>query len=417
MRMTYRVLGAQPGMVDPATGELTAPPNGKPTTLFLLLAASIGRKISVNEIYEVVWADAVHAPLNRKNAIQGLISNLRSSGIPVETDKNRESYYLSGSVEDVDATLLAHLASSAKKNLVSGVTEDALAQADAALEQWSGPMVRSFANSSRGSVITERFQAAHDVAVLVKAEALIALGRPNEAAELVEAEIHEGDVRDPEAWTQLVRAVWENGDRDRARTIIGNAEVALRKAGVPIPESLAVVSLAVHDRALTVVSEGKRSANARAAIRELLPRDTQLQLDRIDPADVHEQLLTELLENTPCHPDFRIFFVSGVSAAGKDTIVALARDRVAHKYRFEVLRKYTTREKRTGEQEYSLSVDDSSFESLLRSGQIAFPYVKRTALYGFDALQLTDAMKRGGAPGRSLYRSRPSANRGEGNDG
>lgn len=396
MPTKYRVLGTQPGMVNGSTTTIVSPQNGKPTILFLLLATSIGRKISVTEIHEVVWAGATHSPLNPRNAIQGLISNLRSSEIPVKTDKNHDSYYLPGDTTDVDALLLAQLASSAKRELASGAAESALAQADAALQHWSGPIMRSFSESSRGTVISERFQVAHDVAVLAKAQALVALRRPQEAVDLVEGEIHQGDLRDPEAWTELIRAVWANGDRDRSRAILGNAEIALRKAGTPIPDSLVAVGQMVRDRSLAIVSDEPSEGNPRVTVRELLPHDSQLQLDRIDPADVHEQLLTELLDNTPCHPNFHVFFVSGVSAAGKDTIVALAHDRVAHLHRFEVLRKYTTRPKRTGEQEYSISVDDSAFESLLRSGQVAFPYVKRTALYGFDALQLTDAMRRGG---------------------
>lgn len=88
------------------------------------------------------------------------------------------------------------------------------------------------------------------------------------------------------------------------------------------------------------------------------------------------------------HEDFKFVVISGASATGKDVqLDALFSKSLARFRRCDILRKYTTREKRLTDSEYHIFIDDKKFEFLKKEGKILFPYKKREFSYGFDKEQ------------------------------
>ncbi len=101
--------------------------------------------------------------------------------------------------------------------------------------------------------------------------------------------------------------------------------------------------------------------------------------------------------NTPPPPlkltglcnSFRFITFSGVSSAGKDTILASVCESIPSA---TILKKYTTRPERNREWNYcSAGIDEDEFWKLVQLGKIIFPYEKRDYFYGFDADEFKDA--------------------------
>lgn len=113
--------------------------------------------------------------------------------------------------------------------------------------------------------------------------------------------------------------------------------------------------------------------------------------------DVREQVeqTLSLLAGERAAPRFCWAIISGPSSAGKDVLSYVAVQRLQQRYGLTFLKKLTTRPRRPSEPDYVEQLDDAEFEKRCRSGEIMFPFKKRTFWYGFNARQFREAMAEG----------------------
>lgn len=427
-KVRYRVLGPVPGAVgedwhgrpaleDPPDGdkplEDAALTVGKNTLAFLLLACRIGRRVTVREFENVLWPDSGYLPADPRNAVQAAMVAVRKEikhhltyvGIGsdgpkapdiIQQHSYDDTYLLQGELTHVDAHLLSALSVDAQKSLASGDAEGAIKHARAALVFWRGPLFADFSRSGEGAPLVRRFERAHNKAFLVLAEATARTGRPDESVNLIRDRIDQSS-GDPELWELLLRALWTTGQKTEARDTIPEAEAAIRQQGHALPDSFQRIRHAIdaaNDTEL-VLGSARPKVIVRTPIREDLPEDSRRALLKVDPNARGDEAFDNLVSGPKPHPNFHIFLVGGVSAAGKDTLVTFAANRVTAANRFEQLRKFTTRPQRGGEPKYSITISGSRFEDLLDDLQLLWPYEKRDQWYAFDCLQVEDAMQFG----------------------
>lgn len=115
------------------------------------------------------------------------------------------------------------------------------------------------------------------------------------------------------------------------------------------------------------------------------------------PQDIKDQVSATLalLAGERAAPRFCWAIISGPSSAGKDVLSYIAIQRLQQRYGLAFLRKLTTRPRRPSEPDYVQQLDNTEFERRCRSGEIMFPFRKRTFRYGFDARQFREALGEG----------------------
>ena len=102
-----------------------------------------------------------------------------------------------------------------------------------------------------------------------------------------------------------------------------------------------------------------------------------------------------IFRKTGASKNFRFVILSGLSAAGKDTILAILEANLSGEFPVEVLTKYTTRPKRIYEAPYSKAISESEFQKFEKQKSLIYSYKKRRARYGFDREQFERCVAEG----------------------
>jgi len=400
--MLFRILGPQPGVLLEGSDELVTPAKLDMQMALALLATKIDTELHRDLLAEIVLPDSPYVSIAellrqkhnvaRVSASVGWLRKALPDGderMPPRRTKGGATYYkLIGSQKEVDAWVLVEAKAHAERSLKARDFSAAIVAARHGLSLWVGPLRhRYFETTTAGKQIAELVMKACESLYDLLTDAAIGLNDdlPGAVQELERQLMARSEFRDRIAYN-LIRLHRANGDDAEARRL----RVGLNVDNLPEDWARRI------DEAPDDVTSGSPDVTIPDdSLTTSLPPEMQVSIRQLDPTNRAQTSLMEMLSTTQIHPDFRLFIVSGVSAAGKDTLVATASDEATIAQKFEILTKYTTRPPRTNEAGYSRSVGWDEFLRLVGNGEVAFLYEKRQEMYGFDLPQLERAMSQG----------------------
>ncbi|GGO24597.1 BTAD domain-containing putative transcriptional regulator [Micromonospora parathelypteridis] len=222
--VTFGVLGP----VTAATESGPVPLKGHRQRLVLArLLIAHGRVVPVDRLVDDLWEVA---PDGAVGAIRTFVADLRRALEPDRPPRQPPrilvteppGYVLRSAPDAVDADRFEAAVGETGRLLAVGRPAPALAALDAALPLWRGPAYADCANEAWAVAEINRLDELRMLAVERRAEALLALGRPDEAAADLPAHLARHPLRE-DAWRLLAVARYRSGRQ-------GDALAALRAA-------------------------------------------------------------------------------------------------------------------------------------------------------------------------------------------
>ncbi|MEU7944854.1 BTAD domain-containing putative transcriptional regulator [Micromonospora taraxaci] len=222
--VTFGVLGP----VTAVTERGPAPLRGHRQRLVLArLLIAHGRVVPVRRLVDDLWEDA---PDGAVGAIRTFVADLRRALEPDRPPRQPPrilvteppGYVLRVAPDAVDAGRFEAAVGEAGPLLAAGRPAQALTALDEALRLWRGPAYADCANEIWAAAEINRLDELRMLAVERRAEALLALGRPDEAAADLPAHLASHPLRE-DAWRLLAVARYRAGRQ-------GDALAALREA-------------------------------------------------------------------------------------------------------------------------------------------------------------------------------------------
>ncbi|MGC4759498.1 BTAD domain-containing putative transcriptional regulator [Micromonospora trifolii] len=222
--VTFGVLGP----VTAATERGPVPLRGHRQRLVLgRLLIAHGRVVPVDRLVDDLWEVA---PDGAVGAIRTFVADLRRALEPDRPPRQPPrilvteppGYALKAAPDAVDAGRFEAAVGEAARLLTAGRPASALAALDAALWLWRGPAYADCANESWAIAEINRLDELRMLAIERRAEALLALGRPDDAAADLPAHLASYPLRE-DAWRLLATARYRAGRQ-------GDALAALREA-------------------------------------------------------------------------------------------------------------------------------------------------------------------------------------------
>ncbi|MCG5452062.1 AfsR/SARP family transcriptional regulator [Micromonospora hortensis] len=222
--VTFGVLGP----VTAATERGPVPLRGHRQRLVLgRLLIAHGRVVPVDRLVDDLWEVA---PDGAVGAIRTFVADLRRALEPDRPPRQAPrilvteppGYALKAAPDAVDAGQFEAAVGEAARLLAAGRPAPALAALESALGLWRGPAYADCANESWAVAEINRLDELRMLAVERRAEALLAVGRPDEAAADLPAHLASHPLRE-DAWRLLATARYRAGRQ-------GDALAALREA-------------------------------------------------------------------------------------------------------------------------------------------------------------------------------------------
>ncbi|MFE9194015.1 BTAD domain-containing putative transcriptional regulator [Micromonospora sp. NPDC007208] len=285
--VTFGVLG--PVIAATERGPVALRGHRQRLVLGRLLIAH-GRVVPVDRLVDDLWEVA---PDGAVGAIRTFVADLRRALEPDRAPRQPPrilvteppGYVLKAAPDAVDAGQFEAAVGEAARLLAAGRPAPALAALDAALGLWRGPAYADCANESWAVAEINRLDELRMLAVERRAEALLAVGRPDEAAADLPAHLASYPLRE-DAWRLLAVARYRAGRQGDALAALREArQVLVTELGVdPGPElrRLEADILAQaphltppHDRA-TTLGLGEPVRQVEAGQRPFVGRDAEL---------------------------------------------------------------------------------------------------------------------------------------------
>lgn len=400
--MKIKILTPAPGIVDPSSGSLTTPKEKVEQLALAHLAVNIGREVRQRDLAEAALPEELYRSIDEviglksnRDRVSGAVSWIRATLGEDRVPKNLRHadhtfYKLEGERSEVDAFELLESRAHAERALGGGErsvdARSALTAAEHGISLWVGPLdFQYFTKTQQGVGLKARLSAAMVDLFGVFAQSATQLGEENDGIRFLEERLSHLPEFDVPIGRALAKLYAQTGDRRRAEELVATLEA--RGAAEGLSEELGLDSKTNNPLAGSPIRGDSLTRS--------MPPGIQSRIIQLDPANRAQGALMQLLRSVQVHQEFRLYIVSGVSAAGKDTLVSGAKEDASIAERFEVLTKYTTRPGRTNEESYSRSLEWQEFVQFVEDGKIIFVYEKRQQLYGFDLQQFKDAIKRG----------------------
>ncbi|MET8357694.1 BTAD domain-containing putative transcriptional regulator [Micromonospora sp. NPDC005171] len=311
--VTFGVLGP----VTAATERGPVPLRGHRQRLVLgRLLIAHGRVVPVDRLVDDLWEVA---PDGAVGAIRTFVADLRRALEPDRPPRQPPrllvteppGYVLKAAPEAVDAGQFEVAVGEAARLLAAGRPAPALAALDAALGLWRGPAYADCANESWAVAEINRLDELRMLAVERRAEALLALGRPDEAAAELPAHLASYPLRE-DAWRLLAVARYRAGRQGDALAALREARhVLVTELGVdPGPElrqlEADILAQAAHltpplEPAATTPGLGEPGRHVEAGQRPFVGRDAELERlwRAADVASRRRQPMLALLSGDP----------------------------------------------------------------------------------------------------------------------
>ncbi|SIN41900.1 AfsR/SARP family transcriptional regulator [Micromonospora cremea] len=224
MAVTFGVLGP----VTATTEGGPVPLKGlRQRTVLARLLIARGRVVPVDRLVDDLWEAP---PEGAVGAIRTFVADLRRALEPDRPPRQPPrllvteppGYVLRAAPDAVDAGRFEAAVGEAGRLLAAGLPAPALAALDAALGLWRGPAYADSAGEAWAVAEINRLEELRMLAIERRAEALLALGRPDEAAVDLPAHLAAHPLRE-DAWRLLAVARYRSGRQ-------GDALAALRQA-------------------------------------------------------------------------------------------------------------------------------------------------------------------------------------------
>jgi ribose 1,5-bisphosphokinase PhnN len=401
-QVIFRILVTDPGVSLEGRGSLECAPKTDSALALACLASKIDQEVHSNVVAELILPVNANQSVtellkqkhnrDRVSAAVGWLRKVLPGGeerVPRRLVHGEVLYYkLNGSRDEVDAWVLIEDRAHAERAMKSEDYTTAITAAKHGLSLWAGPLLHKFfTKTAAGGNLRDQLTAAEEDLFDLFTEAAMGMGLDLSWAErYLSSNLMEHPEFRLSITYNLIRLNQARSDIPEARRLLEGLD------GQELPEKWtkriqSLTASAADNRAEISIRQDSLTRS--------MPAEIQSRIIQLDPSNRAQVTLMELLATTQVHADFRMFIVSGVSAAGKDTLIASARDDATIAQRFEILTKYTTRPSRTNEASYSRAVSWDEFLRLVETGHMAFLYEKRQQLYGFDVQQLKRAMIQG----------------------
>ena len=245
--LTVRVLG--PLEVRSGAGQI---PIRRPAQrrLLSILALNAGRRVSTDVLIHRFWHQ--NPPETARAAIQTHISGLRRALGDGHIATEGFGYLLKLDEDGLDAHRFEKLAASAKKGARNRDWESALRACDSALELWVDSPYQELSDDEFAFPVIAKLTELRVECLELRAEALVALGRGDEALPELEALVIEHPYRE-RLWEQLMTARYRLGRHTEALQAFQQVSDHLAEIGVEPGEPLRGLeeSILLHDQSLT----------------------------------------------------------------------------------------------------------------------------------------------------------------------
>lgn len=395
--MMFRIMTTNPGVLLDGQGKLKEAPSTDKAIAMAMLAWKIGDRVHRRTLANLLLPVSEHVSVGELLAQKHNVSRISTAAswlrevlpdgearVPKRLVFGGESYYqLLGSQDEVDAWVMMTCRAHAEEAIKAGKYPTALAAARDGLALWEGPLHHKFfEKTEEGRNLRALLDGCHSDLFGLFADAVIGRGGDlTDSIRFLEQALNEEEESSVAlSLIRVLRAAGREADAERlAAPILKSGSDELKQS---------VAKLFVDE---TTVEEPTDDSLMRSMVPSI-----QIRVAQIDTANHSQRTLMALLEKTTIHPDFRLFVISGVSAAGKDSLVATAiKDELKLAQSPVMMTKYTTRPGRPNEAGYSQSLSEEEFVDKVEAGGMAFLYEKRKKLYGFDLPQLQRAMTDG----------------------
>lgn len=232
--MRFDVLG--PLQVTGSRGPIAISRPRERAILAVLLVRP-GEVVSLDRLVNALWSD--EKPSAAIASLHAYVSKLRqrlSPGEPARSPKQvlqsvAPGYRLAIGPDDVDALRFQRLAATGREALVAGRPADAWADLDEALGLWRGGAFGDFSYEEFAQVPIRRLDELRAAVVDDRLDALLALGRCDEAVAEIEALLVEEPLRE-RRWAQLMLGLYRVGRQADALAAFRRAQRALDDVGV-----------------------------------------------------------------------------------------------------------------------------------------------------------------------------------------
>ncbi|MEJ2888528.1 AfsR/SARP family transcriptional regulator [Actinomycetospora aeridis] len=326
--MQIRVLGAVE--IVTADGAVVDPGAPKRRAVVAVLALAANQVVDADTLVTRVWGD--EPPTHARTALHGHVSALRKLLAPhaARLTSRGSGYELIVPDGAVDALRFTELADRARQ----AADEEAVALLREALGLWLGPPLTGVASSLHLDATAVRLVDAHRRVVSDLARRLLDLGRPEDAAALLQDHLLADPLREDLA-AMAMQALDRAGDRAAAFEVFGRTEAALqRELGVEPSESLA----REHEQLVSGAPEDTGPAATPPAPPSVPPppapaRPVPAQLPARD-AGFHgrEAELTRLDAHAPAGSGGAVVVLHGVVGVGKSALALRHAHRIAGEF-------------------------------------------------------------------------------------
>ena len=226
----------------------------RPRALLALLVVERGRMVGMDAIVDRLWPD--DPPDAAVKTIQVYVSRLRAA---LGDERERivsagGGYRFALADDELDAALFGADVAKGRGLLAAGSAETAIGRLDRALERWHGRPFGELADEPFLLPETRRLEDLHAEANELRASALVAAGRPEEAIAPMRRLVADEPARES-AWTQLLLALYAAGRQAEALDAFHRVRTYLDgELGIEPGPDLQAAHLAVLQQTAPVVA-------------------------------------------------------------------------------------------------------------------------------------------------------------------
>jgi predicted ATPase/DNA-binding SARP family transcriptional activator len=249
VRQTSEAMNTRIGILGPlevrdGRGLMLAVGGARLRSLLIRLAISPGRPVPVDTLVADLWPDST-LPAASGNAVQALVSRLRSAVSRDIVDRDPTGYRLSLPPEEIDAWAFEVAVAAARDALADGESAQAASSLRRALGMWRGPALADVADAPFATPTITRLSELRLAATEDRIDADLALGRGAELVPEIEELATDHPLRERLAG-QLMQALYAAGRQADALGVFEATRHELATAlGVDPSPALAAVHLAI----------------------------------------------------------------------------------------------------------------------------------------------------------------------------